>query len=36
MNLYHLLVGDDVYRRGNQGIGLPHEAYPYADSPDMP
>jgi len=34
MNLYHWLLGDEYYRRGNSGFGLPHRDRCYADSPD--
>jgi hypothetical protein len=36
MNLYHWLLGDDYYRRGNSGVGLPRPNFIYAESPDVP
>jgi hypothetical protein len=36
MNLYHWLLGDDYYRRGMAGVGLPRPGYSYAESPDAP
>jgi hypothetical protein len=33
VNLYHWLLGDDYYRRGNMGIPLPRGGHCYAESP---
>jgi hypothetical protein len=35
VNLYHWLLGDDYYRRGNTGVGLPHPNHIYATAPDV-
>jgi hypothetical protein len=35
MNLYHWLLGDQYYRRGNSGFPLPRPGRSYADSPDV-
>jgi Protein of unknown function (DUF3800) len=35
MNLYHWLLGDEYYRRGNSGIALPRPDRCYAESPDV-
>lgn len=34
LNLYHWLLGDDYYRRGNAGYPLPRVGFPYSSSPD--
>jgi hypothetical protein len=36
VNLYHWLVGDEYYRRGNTGWGLPRAQNPYAKSALVP
>jgi hypothetical protein len=35
VNLYHWLLGDDYYRRGNTGVALPRPNFCYAASPDV-
>lgn len=36
VNLYRWLLGDDYYRRRNEGWPLPRDSMPYASSPDVP
>jgi len=34
-NLYHWLLGDEFYKRGNVGVPLPDRKFPFRDSPDI-